>query len=37
VWFFQQADSFLGYILSVFQGIIWPAFIVYDVFRALAR
>lgn len=37
VWFFQQADSILGYLLAVFQGIFWPAFMVYDVFRALAR
>ncbi len=37
VWFFQQADSFLGYVLAVFQGLFWPAFMVYDVFRVLAR
>jgi hypothetical protein len=37
VWFFQQADTFLGYVVAVVQGIFWPAFMVYDVFRALAR
>jgi hypothetical protein len=37
VWFFQQADTFLQYVLAVFQGFFWPAFMVYDVFRALAR
>jgi hypothetical protein len=36
VWFFQQADSFFGYILAVFQGLFWPAFMVYDIFHALA-
>jgi hypothetical protein len=36
VWFFQQADTFLEYVLAVFQGLFWPAFMVYDVFRALA-
>ena len=37
VYFFQQADTFWGYLLAVFQGIFWPAWMVYDVFRALAR
>ncbi len=37
VWFFQQASTFWQYVLAVFQGIFWPAFMVYDVFRALAR
>jgi hypothetical protein len=37
VWFFQQADTFWGYVLAFFQGILWPAFMVYDVFRALAK
>lgn len=36
VWFFQQADGFLGYLLAVIQGLCWPAFMVYDVFHALA-
>jgi hypothetical protein len=35
VYFFQQADAFWGYVLAVFQGIFWPAFMVYDVFRTL--
>ena len=37
VWFFQQADTFLQYVLAVFQGLFWPAYMVYDVFRALAK
>jgi hypothetical protein len=36
VWFFQQADSFLEYVLAVFQGLFWPAFMIYEVFQALA-
>ena len=34
--FFQQADSFWEFILAFFQGIFWPAFMVYEVFKALA-
>jgi hypothetical protein len=37
VWFFQQADTFWDYILVVFQGLFWPAFMVYEVFSALAN
>jgi hypothetical protein len=37
VWFWQQADTFWGYLLAIFQGIFWPAFMVYDVFRIIAR
>jgi hypothetical protein len=36
VWFFQQADSFLGYLLAIVQGLFWPAWMVYEVFRSLA-
>jgi len=37
VWFFQQADTFWGYLLAVFQGFFWPAWMVYDIFRVVAR
>jgi hypothetical protein len=37
VWFFQQADSFWTVVWAFFQGIFWPAFMVYEVFQALAR
>ena len=37
VWFWQQADTFWGHALAVLQGLFWPAFMVYDVFRAIAR
>jgi hypothetical protein len=36
VWFFQQAEAFWGYVLAVLQGIFWPAFMVYEVFRTLS-
>ncbi len=37
VWFWQQAHSFWTYVLVLFQGLFWPAWMVYDVFRALNR
>ena len=37
VWFFQQAHSFFGFVLAFFQGLFWPAFMVYDVFKALTH
>jgi hypothetical protein len=36
VFFFQRADSFWEYLLVLFQGLLWPAFMVYEVFSALA-
>jgi hypothetical protein len=36
VYFWQQADTFWEYVLVFFQGIFWPAFMVYEVFDALA-
>ena len=35
VWFFQQADGFWEYALAIFQGLFWPAFMVYEAFAAL--
>jgi hypothetical protein len=35
VWFFTQADAFWEYVWAFFQGILWPAFMVYQVFAAL--
>jgi hypothetical protein len=35
VYFWQQADSFWEYVLALLQGIVWPAFMVYEVFTAL--
>ena len=35
VYFWQQADAFWEYVLVVLQGVLWPAFMVYQVFEAL--
>jgi len=35
VYFWQQADGFWAYAFAVVQGILWPAFMVYDAFSAL--
>lgn len=35
VYFWQQADSFWAYVLVFFQGIFWPAWMVYEGFAAL--
>ena len=35
VWYWQQADSFWEYVLAVLQGLFWPAFMVYEGFKAL--
>jgi hypothetical protein len=35
VYFWQQADSFWLYVGSIFQALVWPAFMVYEVFAAL--
>ena len=36
VYFWQQADSFGEHLLAVLQGLVWPAIMVYEGFRALA-
>ena len=35
VYFWQEADSFWWYVLAVLEGLVWPALMVYDAFRAL--
>ncbi|GGI09405.1 hypothetical protein GCM10011354_33910 [Egicoccus halophilus] len=35
VWFWQQADTFWEHPLAILQGLFWPAFLVYEVFRTL--
>lgn len=35
VYFWQQAGSFWEHILAVLQGLVWPAFMVYEAFSAL--
>ena len=36
VYFWQQADAFWEYVLAIVQALFWPAFMVYEVFAALA-
>ena len=36
VFFWQQADTFWEYVLAVLEGLVWPAFLVYEVLSALA-
>ncbi|GAA4706546.1 hypothetical protein APR04_001739 [Promicromonospora umidemergens] len=35
VYFWQQADGFWEHAWSVVQGLFWPAFMVYEGFKAL--
>ncbi len=32
-WFFSQADQFWEYVWAFFQGLLWPAFFVYQAFQ----
>jgi hypothetical protein len=36
VFFWQQADGFWSYVLAVLEGIVWPAFLVYEALSALS-
>lgn len=36
VFFWQQADGLWEYALAILQGLVWPAFMVYEAFSALA-
>jgi hypothetical protein len=35
VYYFQEADGFWWYVLAFFEGIFWPAFVVYHGLDAL--
>jgi hypothetical protein len=35
VYFWQEADRFWEYLFAVIQGLLWPAWMVYEAFRAL--
>ncbi|HVM52932.1 MAG TPA: hypothetical protein VM262_07020 [Acidimicrobiales bacterium] len=35
VWFWQQADGFGEHLVGILKGMVWPAFLVYEAFRAL--
>ena len=36
VYFWQQADSLVEYVFALFQGLFWPAWMVYELFDTLA-
>lgn len=36
VYFWQQADDFVEYVIAVLKALVWPAFLVYEAFRTLA-
>lgn len=35
VYFWQRADGFWEHVWAVLQGLLWPAFMVYEGFAAL--
>lgn len=35
-YFWQQSEGFWEHAYSLFQGIFWPAYMVYEAFAALA-
>lgn len=35
VWFWQQAEGFGPHVVGVLKACVWPAFLVYDAFKAL--
>ncbi len=37
VYFWQQADSFWTHAFALVQGVFWPAWMIYDVFRFINR
>ena len=37
VWFWQQADGVGEHAVAVLKAVAWPAFLVYEAFKALKR
>ena len=35
VYFWIQANTFWEHLLAIFQGLFWPAYMVYDIFKAI--
>ena len=33
VWFWKQADGFWDHVGGVLKALVWPAFLVYDLFQ----
>lgn len=36
VYFWQQASGLWEHLYAIFQGVFWPAYLVYEAFAALA-
>ncbi len=36
VYYIQQADGFWGVVLAILKGIVWPAFVIYDLLQHMA-
>lgn len=36
-WFWQQADGFWPHLYAIFEGIFWPAYMVFQTFSALSH
>ncbi len=34
-YFWQVADGFWGHVYAIFEGVFWPAYMVFDAFGAL--
>ena len=37
VYFWIQADTLWQHLFAIVQGLLWPAWMVYDIFSALHR
>jgi hypothetical protein len=35
IYFWQQADTVAGHLLSILEGLVWPAFVVFHALAAL--
>lgn len=35
IFFWQQAESFGGFLVAILKALVWPAFLVYEVFQHL--
>lgn len=35
VWFWQQAEGFGEHVVAILKALVWPAFLVYEAFKAL--
>ena len=35
VWFWQQANGFGEHLVGILKAFVWPAFLVFDAFKAL--